>query len=191
MPRPRFNKLSPQKQARILEAAAREFAAHGYEAASLNQILAEAGISKGAAYYYFDGKADLYATAVTTYAGDMMTGLPETMATVTADSFWPTLHALYSRQFTAAYEQPWVFGLVKSASRLTPEQLEETGLIGTFGQMHLFLVGLIGKGQQVGAVRRDLPQTLLINLLMAIDDALDHWLLDHWSTLTATEMQQI
>ncbi|MFO7538133.1 MAG: hypothetical protein R6X32_08725, partial [Chloroflexota bacterium] len=86
---------------------------------------------------------------------------------------------------------PWVFGLVKSASRLTPEQLEETGLTDTFGQMHLFLADLIGKGQQVGAIRSDLPPTLLISLLMAIDDALDHWLLEHWSTLTAAEMEQI
>ena len=45
------------------EVAAREFGEHGFEGASLNHILAEAGVSKGAAYYYFEGKADLFAAA--------------------------------------------------------------------------------------------------------------------------------
>ena len=39
MPRPRFYKLSAPKRERILEAAAKEFTAHGYDGASLNQIL--------------------------------------------------------------------------------------------------------------------------------------------------------
>ncbi len=50
MPRPRFYKLPEEKRERILEAAAKEFVAHGFEGASLNQILTAAGISKGAAY---------------------------------------------------------------------------------------------------------------------------------------------
>ena len=56
MPRPRFEKLSAEKREQILETAAKAFAAHGYDGASLNQILADADISKGAAYYYFDNK---------------------------------------------------------------------------------------------------------------------------------------
>lgn len=60
MPRPRFQKLSIEKQQAILEAAAREFSAHGYEGASINKILETAQLSKGAAYYYFDDKADLF-----------------------------------------------------------------------------------------------------------------------------------
>ena len=34
--------------------------AHGFENASLNRIIKKAGISKGAMYYYFDDKMDLY-----------------------------------------------------------------------------------------------------------------------------------
>ena len=56
MPRPRIARLAEDKRTRILEAAAKEFAAAGYENASLNRILEHAGLSKGAAYYYFDDK---------------------------------------------------------------------------------------------------------------------------------------
>jgi AcrR family transcriptional regulator len=191
MPRPRFNKLSAPKRERILEAAAREFAAHGYEGASLNQILAEAEISKGAAYYYFDDKADLYATAVAHYAAGQMADLPQMLAGLTAETFWPTLHLMYRQQFRAAQEQPWVLGLVKSAARLTPAQVTEMGLADTFGQLYDFLTQLVGQGQQLGVIRTDLPQTLLIQLFMNLDDALDQWLLANWPALSAAEIEQI
>jgi AcrR family transcriptional regulator len=191
MPRPRFKKLSTQKRERILEAAAREFAAHGYEGASLNQILAEAEISKGAAYYYFDDKADLYTTAVTHYAANLMADLAEVLAELTADTFWPTLQIIYRQQFETVQEQPWVLGLVKSAGRLTPEQIAEIGLADAFGQLHDLLNQLVEQGQQLGVIRSDLPQSLLIHLFMAIDDALDQWLLAHWSALTTAEIEQV
>ena len=38
MPRPRFEKLTPEKRENILETAAKEFAANGYDGASFNQI---------------------------------------------------------------------------------------------------------------------------------------------------------
>ena len=64
MPTKRFHNLDPDKRAAFLEAAAEEFATHGYTGASLNRIIERAGTSKGAMYYYFEDKADLYATVV-------------------------------------------------------------------------------------------------------------------------------
>ena len=64
MPRPRFAKLDPAKKEAILTAALEAFASHGFDGASYNQIIEKAGISKGAMYYYFDDKEDLFATVV-------------------------------------------------------------------------------------------------------------------------------
>lgn len=64
MPRPRLAKLDPELRARILGAACAEFSARGYEEASLNAIIEQAGISKGVLYYYFNDKTDLYLAAV-------------------------------------------------------------------------------------------------------------------------------
>ena len=47
---------------KILSSAMTEFAAHGYEAASLNTVCAAGGISKGIIYHYFKDKDDLYLT---------------------------------------------------------------------------------------------------------------------------------
>ena len=52
-----------ERRGRLLEAAGRVFARAGYDAASMDDIAAEAGIGKPTIYRYFDGKAALF-TAV-------------------------------------------------------------------------------------------------------------------------------
>ncbi|RBM07682.1 TetR/AcrR family transcriptional regulator [Novacetimonas cocois] len=51
---------SPAKRAQILAGAARIFAEHGYEGASMSCIARDAGVSKGTLYNYFDSKAVLF-----------------------------------------------------------------------------------------------------------------------------------
>lgn len=192
MARPRFKRLDPNKQERILEAAAREFAAHGFEGASLNQILQEAQISKGAAYYYFDDKADLFATTVTHYTEEMIGDLPLTLTSLDNETFWPTIAEYYGRQFAYSYEQPWAFGVAKAAARLSPETIAANPSLARFmAEMEPFLNELMSHGQAVGAIRTDLPQELLLRLLKAVDDASDHWLLENWHELEIEEIQRI
>lgn len=56
----KFNSLDEEKRQKILDAALMEFAEHGYEKASTNRIVKEAGIGKGMLFYYFKSKRDLY-----------------------------------------------------------------------------------------------------------------------------------
>lgn len=55
-----FERISPEKQRRILTAAAGEFADKGFTAANINLIADKAGVSVGSMYKYFESKADLY-----------------------------------------------------------------------------------------------------------------------------------
>ncbi len=54
-------KKSEQTQRRILETALELFRKRGFEAATMRQIAAEAGMSLGAAYYYFESKEAIVA----------------------------------------------------------------------------------------------------------------------------------
>lgn len=56
----KFKNLTPDKQERIINAALAEFARKGYERASTNEIVKEAGISKGSLFVYFNNKKELY-----------------------------------------------------------------------------------------------------------------------------------
>lgn len=51
---------SPDKRQAILDAAEKTFGANGYAAATMEQIAADAGISKGSIYNYFRSKQDLF-----------------------------------------------------------------------------------------------------------------------------------
>lgn len=55
----RFEEMGSSRE-QLLEAASRVFGRHGYEGASMNQIAAEAGFSKGALYWNFASKEDLF-----------------------------------------------------------------------------------------------------------------------------------
>jgi len=56
----KFYNLKTDKQKRIINAAIKEFVENGYEKASTNEIIKEAGISKGSLFNYFNSKKELY-----------------------------------------------------------------------------------------------------------------------------------
>jgi AcrR family transcriptional regulator len=56
----KFNVLESEKQQRIINAAMKEFAEKGFQHASTNQIVANAGISKGLLFHYFSNKKRLF-----------------------------------------------------------------------------------------------------------------------------------
>ena len=60
----KFENVEAQKQRVILNAALKEFADKGYEQASTNKIVKDAGIGKGMLFYYFTTKKKLYSYLV-------------------------------------------------------------------------------------------------------------------------------
>src|SRR5690349_10414288 len=103
MPLERFYRLPDEKRAQILRVATAEFAEKGFEASSLNAILAAAGLSKGSYYYYFVDKEDLYAEAVETSLSRLEKDLtPLPVAELTAASFWQAIDR-YCRTWTQAF----------------------------------------------------------------------------------------
>ncbi|WP_442593685.1 TetR/AcrR family transcriptional regulator [Neobacillus sp. D3-1R] len=56
----KFFNLDLEKQERIINAAVKEFAQKGYVKASTNEIVKEAGISKGLLFHYFNNKQELF-----------------------------------------------------------------------------------------------------------------------------------
>src|SRR5258708_22666445 len=62
MPRRRLTREDKRgaNQGRILQAARKVFAQHGYHGATIGEIADEAGLSNGAVYYNFTNKEDLF-----------------------------------------------------------------------------------------------------------------------------------
>ncbi|HUY76270.1 MAG TPA: TetR/AcrR family transcriptional regulator, partial [Ktedonobacterales bacterium] len=181
MPFPRFARLASEKRERLLVVAAQEFATHGYADASINRILERAEMSKGAAYYYFADKLDLFG-AVATYCLHELRLVAQTPdpATLTAATFWPTFATLHRQPLLASLERPWLFRALRVAGRLPPEGMAREPLATLATQLRGMVRALIQRGQALGVIRADLPDELLFAWLDALDDASDYWLLARW-----------
>lgn len=184
MPRPRFDRLSPRKQRRILEAAALEFARHGFTGASLNRIIDAAGISKGAAYYYFDDKADLFAAVLEHGWRTLMPRWPFTLDALTAATFWPEVERGYGELVARVRSAPWLVAVGQLVYARAPSP-EIGGLVDReLEGARSGLRALVARGQALGVVRTDVPAELLIVVLTAALEAADRWVLDHPDTVS-------
>jgi AcrR family transcriptional regulator len=82
---------SEETRARILDAAVRRFAIAGYDAASVDDICAEAGVSKGAFYHHYPTKQAVFLALMQGWLGMIDRGLsvvrkdtiPETLVQMT------------------------------------------------------------------------------------------------------------
>jgi AcrR family transcriptional regulator len=177
MVRPRFAKLPSAQQQAILSAALNEFVTHGFHDASLNRVIDAAGISKGSMYYYFDSKEDLY-THVTRIELERLFDAvgPISIPTETEpDAFWSSLEDYYLRLMIALMDSPQLAALIRgwlaassSALQQAQQELERSVMP--------WLESAIAAGQQVGAVRADLPSGLLIAVVVGMGQAMDTWL---------------
>ena len=61
---------------RILESAREVFLLNGYAGASIDQIISQAGVSKGSIYHYFDSKDDLFRSLIAAEAERIARALP-------------------------------------------------------------------------------------------------------------------
>jgi AcrR family transcriptional regulator len=178
MPYPRFERLPWEKRTKLLDCAAQEFAKYGFEDTSVNRILEQAQMSKGVAYYYFEDKVDLFCTTVH-YAVDRLR-LIDTQCdvkTLTAETFWPTEASLRRLPLLCSFEQPWLFGAVKAAGRLSQETLQVEPLASIAQQMLAYAMAFVRRGQELGFLRSDLPDDLLFDVLATLDQSSDTWLL--------------
>ncbi|MDO5753729.1 TetR/AcrR family transcriptional regulator [Arthrobacter sp.] len=179
MVRPRFTKLPQKQQQSILQAALDEFAAHGFHEASLNRMIEAAGISKGTMYYYFDGKEDLYTYVARTGLAGLFVRvgpLPE-LDRGGADEFWSVLEGYYLNLLRALAASPQLAALLRgwTAASGTPSFQAAQGDLEQASMP--WIEQALATGQGVGAVREDLPPSLLIAVVMGMGQAMDIWLM--------------
>jgi AcrR family transcriptional regulator len=190
MPRPRFARLDPARQLQILELAAGEFATHGYQHASLNHIIEALGLNKGVFYYYFDGKADLFASVMRMVFDTAMPADAMAVDRLDAGTFWPSLDRLLEENHRRLRERPWLAGILRMLHDARPEAGVDAVIAEELSRAHAWVRALLRRGQEVGAVRTDLPVELLLDVLTRADQAADRWLLANWDRLAPEDRER-
>lgn len=108
MPSSQFLALPDDQQDRILAAGLAEFAEHGYDLASTNRIVQQAGISKGVLFKYFTDKQALFLHVADVSGRTYFEGLPG--GTAATDVFdWIREVTVYKLRFMQ--ERPLTYRL--------------------------------------------------------------------------------
>ena len=194
MPRARFFRLHPHKQRDILDSATLEFAEFGLEDASLNRIIEASGVSKGAMYYYFDDKADLYTTVLRDALAQRMAVVGELFTAeipVPDGDYWGAYEALTLRRLHWVREHPDVASIAASLLRLDPNMVAGEQLAELYGEAHAQWERFLEAGQALGAVRDDLPKELLLQVTFGMGETMDKWLFSHWEEMEDADLAPI
>ncbi len=190
MPTKRFENLAPDRRRRILDAALAEFARNGYERASLNAIIRDAGISKGSLYYYFEDKADLYVTIIWD-AAEMKRNLGGIGKGIYSDDFWRDMEEYTRKSMRMILEHPDIARITREIFRLPPSFPRPKAIEEMFEQSRAQFSGILEHGRDAGAVRTDMPLDLLVSVLSGISEAVSVWLLDRFDTLSPEDVENM
>ena len=189
MPSKRFSKLDTAKQRQILEVAGLEFSTHGYDAASYNQIIAGAGVSKGAMYYYFEDKADLYATVLRDCVTRFLVFLGPLPEVESATGFWMAVEEMYVRGMRFYEIDRTAIGLTRSLAGAVVHGDTAAPIAELREVTEAWMAGLVATGQRLGAVRTDVPTDLLLAVAVSVSDGIDLWLARHIDEMALDDLE--
>ncbi len=185
MPLPRFDRLPLPKRRAILDAASQEFAERGFDGASFNRIIASAGISKGAMYYYFADKGDAYGAVLDDVMDRVEALMHEVEAPSDAAGFWAVLAEGSDRLTAEFFDDPLMAALMRSLYARGPGDVTYLRLME---RSRRWVRRLLVLGQDLEAVRDDVPLDLLVETVTAMMAAMDMWFDSVMETMPVQEL---
>src|SRR5881392_2866270 len=166
-PRTQSRKRDPNRQ-RIVDAARVHFFSHGFRSVTMDDLAEELGISKKTLYAHFPGKIELLEAVLADKFGDVEAKLKEVTRAHPHD-FPATLHALLANTQRELDEikPPFVRDMRQKAPQVfkVVERRRAALIERFFGRLFI-------EGQRTGMVRKDVPAKLMIEILLAMVQAI-------------------
>src|SRR5699024_116726 len=184
-----LQRLDPAKRQKLVLLAAEEFAAHGLASASLNRVLAAAGMSKSSFYHLLASKQDLFDLAVGDLAAAVAAELavpgPEVFAGPQDRDRIDTLIAELGKVLLSNDRAVLLGQLVYATLDESPTPPAPVARIVDW------LGEVLAVGRSSGQVRTDLPADLQQQLLIAVLRTLDEWSVRHMEEFTRDQLTQL
>ena len=163
----------------LLQAALKVFSRKGYTATTLEDVAGEAQVTRGAIYWHFGSKAELYNSLFREYSerGNAIVQ----QAAEEGGTLVDILRSVFVRQLQAMEEdsalralmelQLFKIGVVPELEKGRKQQVKGSlGLIET-------LTGIMGQGVEAGLLRADVDPTEMARAYLAFQNGLIHlWL---------------
>lgn len=188
MPLARYKNLASAKKQSILHSAEREFSEHGFDRASLNRLVSNAGFSKGSFYYYFEDKGDLFVTVLEAHFPSRVWLDQSGLLTAGGSSaFWAAFRSYLMTQYEHIGHHPRSAHLLSALDGLSEAHFATTSLHAHRARTVAEMTEVVERGRQVDAVRSDLPLTLLTDMWNGLQRSFTEWLLKDWAVLSRDE----
>ncbi|MEJ5224083.1 MAG: TetR/AcrR family transcriptional regulator [Anaerolineales bacterium] len=143
---------SEETRTRILEAALRRFANHGYSAASVDEICADAGVSKGAFYHHFRSKQHIFLELLNLWLDGIDAGLETARRETVPDTLQGMTAALPAIFASADGRLPMFLEFWLQASR---DEAVWQATIAPYQRYTQYFTALIEQGKAEGSFRAD------------------------------------
>ncbi len=165
-----FRQLPPDKQERVLDAALAEFADQGYQAASLNRLVAQAGIPKGSLYQYFPNKEGIF-RYIFQFALSQVRG---TLTAVKDETLEEGLFSRLEKSLLAGVrflrEHPRIFSLYLKIQFDKNMPFREEFLAAVRRHAVEYFASLVRRAKARGELRPGVPEAAVLFLLDALFD---------------------
>lgn len=159
---------SEETRSRILDSAIKLFATRGYNKASVDDICAEAGISKGAFYHHFESKQALFAALLDSWLQAIDTAIEASKDKTAPETFMQMTKAFPYIFETANDGLPMFLEFWLQASR--DKKIWEAS-IAPYRRYHKYFTSLIKKGVQEGSfvdVNPELASRMIVATAMGL-----------------------
>ncbi|WP_028776937.1 TetR/AcrR family transcriptional regulator [Shimazuella kribbensis] len=109
-----YQRVPVDKRDKIFQSTMKEFTLHSYDKASTNQIIQDAGISKGLLFHYFKSKKELY-LATFDYSSQLFWEIYEPKLQNLPSDYFDRLLYLSRLKLEVCKQEPIVYGFILSA----------------------------------------------------------------------------
>lgn len=169
-PKNTFSNLPDEKRQRIITAAVREFAAYGYQQASLNRIVKELGIAKGSLYQYFKNKEGLFLYIFQCFTTLVKQSVRKEVLAAQQTTFFGHVRAIVWAGINFINSHPDYFHIYLRV--LFESEVPHREVL--IGQVRLFSAEYFGPlcvaAQQDGEIRKDIDPQMVVFVLDALLD---------------------
>jgi len=157
--------INPEREQRILDAAARLITHYGYDKTTVDEIAREAGISKGAIYLHFKSKEDLFEALL---LRESETITERFYKLLDADPGGVTIFNIYRYSLAVLDESPLLKAIYTRDKRVLGDWVQRVRDTPAYTQALNISVEFVRHFQQAGLIRRDLDPEAVMYLLMAL-----------------------
>ncbi|GAB4278449.1 MAG: TetR/AcrR family transcriptional regulator [Candidatus Promineifilaceae bacterium] len=182
MPKETFFNLPQEKRDAICKTAVAEFAAHPYKQASINHIIAQAGIAKGSFYQYFENKKDLYLYLLQIIGEAKLKYLAPALQNPEQNDFFTLLRDIYRAGIQFAIKNPQYTEIGKKLLASKDDPILADIIEANMPAAQNFFAPLLQQAINRGEVRADIDIDMFAYMIAAMHTHIVEYHIEHVSS---------